>query len=156
MSIEKTAQPTTHTDREQAQNSQEVDWTGLTPATNADKPEQPRPAHRDLGEDVIEEPAYPGIGGSIENRTPMPPEAQTKFPAKPERGVDIDRSPEPDERDEEKVERLAAPDWRSEQPLPSAQNAVDPRGENTPPEMFESDQDKKQGRNKKKRKTASK
>lgn len=58
---------------------------------------------------------------------------------RPERGVDIDRSPRPDARDDQKVDELAAPDWRSEQPLPSAENALDPRGENTPDEMFEDD-----------------
>jgi len=60
--------------------------------------------------------------------------------ASPERGAVIDRSPEPDERDEEKVERLKAPDWRADQPLPSARNAVDPRGENTPPELVEGEE----------------
>jgi hypothetical protein len=148
MSIEKTAEP--HSEQIQEtrrdKNTQEVDWTGLTPATNAGKPEAPRPAARDMGEDVIEEPGYPGIGQNTNNATPMPEEAHTVFPGKPERGSTIDRSPEPDARDDEKVERLAAPDWRSEQPLPSAKNAVDPRGENTPSEMF--DEDETQGKHK--------
>ena len=69
----------------------------------------------------------------------------------PERGVEIDRSPEPDERDEAKVERLKAPDWRADQPLPSARNAIDPRGENTPPELFEGEEQRKIESNKTKR-----
>lgn len=42
-----------------------------------------------------------------------------------------ERSPIPDERDEEKVDRLRAPDWRGRQPFPSDKNSIDPR-ENTP------------------------
>ncbi len=63
--------------------------------------------------------------------------AQNK--SRTERGVDIERTARPDKRDREKVERLAAPDWRSEQPLPSAKNSVDPRGKNTPGDFYETD-----------------
>ncbi len=156
MSIEKTAQPQTDVENPSpSENAGDVDWTGLTPASNAGTREEPRQAKHDLGEEVVERPDYPGIGANTDNSTPMPPEAHTRFPAEPERGVNIERSPEPDERDDEKVERLAAPDWRSDQPLPSAQNAIDPRGENTPSEMFETDEGQKQDKNKT-RKTASK
>jgi hypothetical protein len=144
MSIEKTAEPGQEVSK--SKDNEQVDWNGLTPASNAGKPETPREAFRDMGEDVIEEPNYPGLGGNTDNATPMPEEARTVFPGTPERGVTMNRSPEPDARDDAKVERLAAPDWRGEQPLPSAKNAVDPRGENTPSEMF--DEDESQGKKK--------
>ena len=78
----------------------------------------------------------------MEGETPTPDwENKPAQTDKPERGVEIARSARPDERDEDKVERLAAPDWRSEQPLPSARNALDPRGENTPHDFYETDPD---------------
>lgn len=66
---------------------------------------------------------------------------QAQAPARPtgedKRAAEtVERSPEPDRRDDAKVDRLSAPDWRSSQPLPSAAQAVDPRGINTPADEF--------------------
>lgn len=127
MSIEKTAQPdeTGHS-LNQATNQPEipanhanapdgtVDEQGLTAASKTGKRKRSRKPRR--------------------NGTAQPSGANEE--TEPQRGVGIARSPEPDARDDEKVERLQAPDWRSEQPLPSARNAVDPRGENTPEELY--------------------
>ncbi|HZQ10391.1 MAG TPA: hypothetical protein VFD70_27680 [Anaerolineae bacterium] len=126
------------------ENPEDLDWQGLTPATNRDTREGQRPARQDMGEAVINKPGSE-YGGNTANRTPMPPQGnasvqvQEQDTTEPQRGVDIDRTSHPDARDEQKVDRLAAPDWRSDQPMPSARNAVDPRGENTPAELFEQD-----------------
>jgi hypothetical protein len=124
-------------------NPNDVDWQGLTPASNVRAESPQRDVRQEMGEDVIANHQRSDYGRDTENRTPMPdvdaPSAKHDS-AQPERGIDIDRSPRPDARDEEKVDRLAAPDWRSEQPLPSARGAIDPRGENTPEELYESEE----------------
>lgn len=133
--------------------STSVDWQGLTPAEEVHTNEAPREAWREMGEKVIANPDSSEYGRNTENRTPMPEEAKVRLSrnegTEPERGVDIDRDPRPDARDERKVERLAAPDWRSEQPLPSARNALDPRGKNTPAELFETEEEREQERKEK-------
>lgn len=138
------------------EHSTVVDWQGLTPAEEVHTNEAPREAWREMGEKVIANPNSSDYGRNTENRTPMPDEANVRISRhegegeEPERGVDIERDPRPDARDEQKVERLAAPDWRSEQPLPSARNAIDPRGKNSPAELFESEEEREQERKKNK------
>src|SRR5437763_9761213 len=114
MSIEKTAQP---------------DRTGhsLDPKTN--QPEQTSPQAKQ-GDGQVD---WQGL-------TPAADVTETAQAKTSRQKSKSQHSPKPDARDEEKVEELAAPDWRSEQPMPSARNAIDPRGENTPPELFQTEE----------------
>lgn len=125
------------------QDTEAVDWQGLTPASNAKAGEATKRAKDEMGDKVINEPDYPGLGENKGDTTEMPAAGNRVLPLTPERGLDINRSPKPDARDEEKVDRLQAADWRADQPMPSAKNAVDPRGENAPAELFEEPEDKK-------------
>lgn len=98
-----------------------------------------KPSHKGDAEPQGSETVdWQGLTPASDAKSGEPPnQVPDEMGDKPERGVEIDRSPKPDARDDAKVERLAAPDWRSDQSLPSAKNAVDPRGENTPEELFE-------------------
>lgn len=123
MSIEKTAQP---------------DDTGHGRNSTINQQEQ-RSAPASQGNAPID---WQGL-------TPAADRAETAQADKPGQQPKSQHSPKPDARDDEKVEELAAPDWRSKQPMPSARNAVDPRGENTPAELFEQEPTKGQPRRKK-------
>lgn len=113
-----------------------IDRQGLTAASDTKAVEQPKQPRQVDDKDLVE-PGHSGEEQVTNNPTPATKAGNTLEPEKPERGVEIDRSPKPDARDDEKVERLKADDWRADQPMPSAKNARDPRGENTPEELLE-------------------
>jgi len=118
-----------------------VDWQGLDAATETAPFEKSGPKGKKARLEKAAQPKADELGENKDNRgkdADYIDRVNQKAQEDPSQPLgNSDHSPKPDARDDTKVERLRAPDWRGTQPLPGAQGAIDPRGENTPQETFE-------------------